>query len=162
MTIKFYRHYLIYKYNLTFSLFCMTCKLTTMKNHLKKGNFYFQALFNIFILTSLTPKIWRLVVHDYSETTLIRLFVKSNTSHKFWEQSPSPHYQCCLQVSETVSWHKLRYRYPCQYAATLSRGKGLDLFLQRRPFKNFHNFFQDLAWSQRFMWDIVTKFEEVR
>ena len=27
-----------------------------------------------------------------------------NTSHKFWDQSPSPHYQCCLQVSGTVSW----------------------------------------------------------
>ena len=31
-----------------------------------------------------------------------------NTWQTFWDQSPSPHYQCCLQVSETVSWHKLR------------------------------------------------------
>ena len=31
-----------------------------------------------------------------------------NNSHKFWDQSPSPHYQCCLQVSETVPWHKFR------------------------------------------------------
>ena len=38
-----------------------------------------------------------------------------NTSHKFWDQSPSPHYQCCLQVSETVSWHKLR----CCYSANI-------------------------------------------
>ena len=36
-----------------------------------------------------------------------------NTSHKFWDQSPSPHYQCCLEVSETVFWHKL----PCYYSA---------------------------------------------
>ena len=31
MTIKFYRHYLIYKYNFTFSLFCTTYKLTNDK-----------------------------------------------------------------------------------------------------------------------------------
>ena len=30
-----------------------------------------------------------------------------NTSHKFLDQSPSTHYQCCLQLSKTVSWHKL-------------------------------------------------------
>ena len=34
-----------------------------------------------------------------------------NTSHKFWDLSPVPHYQCCLQVSETGSWHKLRRCY---------------------------------------------------
>ena len=28
-----------------------------------------------------------------------------NTSSKFWDQFPSHHYQCCFQVSETVSWH---------------------------------------------------------
>ena len=28
-----------------------------------------------------------------------------NTSNKFWDQFPSHHYQCCFQVSETVSWH---------------------------------------------------------
>ena len=56
-------------------------------------------------------------------------------SHKFWDQSPFPYYQCCLQVSETVSRHKL-----CQYAAILSRGKGPDLFLQSGPFQNFHKF----------------------
>ena len=36
----------------------------------------------------------------------------SNTSHIFWDQSPYHHYQCCLQVSETVFWHKLGF---CQY-----------------------------------------------
>ena len=35
-----------------------------------------------------------------------------NTSHKFWDQTPCLHYQCCLQVSETVSWHKLWCCYP--------------------------------------------------
>ena len=38
-----------------------------------------------------------------------------NTSYKFWDQSPSPQYQCCLQVSGTVSWHKLR----CCYSANM-------------------------------------------
>ena len=26
----------------------------------------------------------------------------SNNSHKFWRQCPSPQYQCCFQVSESV------------------------------------------------------------
>ena len=43
MMIKFYRHYLIYKYNFTFLLFYTTYKLTNgKKNHLDfKENFYF-------------------------------------------------------------------------------------------------------------------------
>ena len=62
MVIKFYCDYIIYahmyKYNFTFSLSCTTCQLTNdKKNNLDfKGNFYFQTLFNIFILTPLTPK----------------------------------------------------------------------------------------------------------
>ena len=35
-----------------------------------------------------------------------------------------------------------------QYAPTLSRVKGPDLFLQSGPFQNFHKFFQELTWSQ--------------
>ena len=35
-----------------------------------------------------------------------------------------------------------------QYAATLSRRKGPDLFLQSGPFQNFLKFFQELTWSQ--------------
>ena len=31
MVIKFYRYYLIYEYNFTFSLFCMTYKLANDK-----------------------------------------------------------------------------------------------------------------------------------
>ena len=38
-----------------------------------------------------------------------------NTSHKFWDQSTCPHYQCCLQVSETVSW----YKFWCCYSANI-------------------------------------------
>ena len=38
-----------------------------------------------------------------------------NTLHKFWDESPSPHDQCCLQVFGTVSWHKLR----CCYSANM-------------------------------------------
>ena len=35
-----------------------------------------------------------------------------------------------------------------QYAVTLSTGRGPDLFLQSKPFQNFHEFFQELTWSQ--------------
>ena len=41
--------------------------------------------------------------------------VTYKTSHKLWDQSPYPHYQCCLQVSETVSWRKLS----CCYSANM-------------------------------------------
>ena len=37
---------------------------------------------------------------------------------------------------------------PCQYAATLSRWKGPDLFLKSGPFQNFHKYFQEWTWSQ--------------
>ena len=37
--------------------------------------------------------------------------VNDNTSHKFRDQSSSPHHHCCLQVTEPVSWHKLRRCY---------------------------------------------------
>ena len=32
---------------------------------------------------------------------------RNNTLHKFWDPSPSTHYQCRLQISEIVSWKKL-------------------------------------------------------
>ena len=48
-----------------------------------------------------------------------------NTLHKFWDQSPSPHYQCCLQVSETVSWHKLRSCYSSRMLQHWVGGRGL-------------------------------------
>ena len=35
----------------------------------------------------------------------------------------------------------------CQYVATLSRGRGSDLYLQSRPFYNFHKSFQELTWT---------------
>ena len=47
---------------------------------------------------------------------LLRIFQSFyNTSHKFWDQSPSPHYQCCFQVFETVPWHK----FPCCYSSNI-------------------------------------------
>ena len=36
----------------------------------------------------------------------------------------------------------------CQYAATLSRGKGPDLLLENEPFQNFQKIFQELTSSQ--------------
>ena len=38
-------------------------------------------------------------------------YVAYNTSHNSWDQSFSSHYQYCLLVSGTVSWHKLRCCY---------------------------------------------------
>ena len=43
----------------------------------------------------------------------------------------------------------------CQYAATLTRGEGADLFLQSGPFQNFQKIFQELTWFESFMWDVV-------
>ena len=51
-----------------------------------------------------------------------------NTSHKFWDQSHSPHYQNCLQVSETVTWHKLRCCYSANTLQHGVEGKGLIYF----------------------------------
>ena len=64
-----------------------------------------------------------------------------NSSHKFWEQFSSPHYQCCLQISEIISWLLLLF----QYATTLSRGNEVwFLILQNWSFQSFHKFFQEL------------------
>ena len=51
--------------------------------------------------------------------------------------SPTPNYQCCLQVSKTVSVLLL-----FNYAATLSRVEESDLFLQSWWFQNLHKFFK--------------------
>ena len=40
-----------------------------------------------------------------------------NISHKFWDQSPSPHYQCCFHVFKTASWHKTRSCFSSNIAA---------------------------------------------
>ena len=45
----------------------------------------------------------------FSKPFLFFIYFLDNTSHKFWDQFP--HDQCCLQVSETVSPHKLRCCY---------------------------------------------------
>ena len=63
-----------------------------------------------------------------------------NTSHKFWDQSPSPHYQCCLQVSETVSWHKFRCRYSANILQHWVGGRGLIYFCKVDNSRIFINF----------------------
>ena len=63
-----------------------------------------------------------------------------NTSHKFWDQSPSPHYQCCLQVSETVSWHKFRCRYSANILQHWVGGRGLIYFCKVDHSRIFLNF----------------------
>ena len=50
----------------------------------------------------------------------------------------------------------------CQYTATMSGVDRPNLFLQGGPFRNFQKFFQELNWFQFFMWDILTKLEEVK
>ena len=67
---------------------------------------------------------WRSTINiNKTLTVSFSMSCSCNASHKFWYQSPSPHYQCCLQVSETGCWRKL-----FQYAATLSRGRELTSF----------------------------------
>ena len=51
-----------------------------------------------------------------------------NTSHKFWDQTPCLHYQCCLQVSKTVSWHKLWCCYPANILQHWVGRRGLIYF----------------------------------
>ena len=76
---------------------------------------------------SQTAKIKSITEIFFSEKDFWNWFIY-NTSHKFWGQSPFPHYQCCLQLSETVSWHKLC----CCYSANLLQhwvgGRGLIYF----------------------------------
>ena len=62
-------------------MFCSFCAMYKLpideKNNLDfKRNFYFQTLFNIFILTPLTPEVQRLVIHDESNTILMWIFAK--------------------------------------------------------------------------------------
>ena len=58
------------------------------------------------------------------------VFIIFNTSHKFWDQSPSPHYQRCLQVSETVCWHKLRCCYSTNMLQHWAGGRDLIYFCE--------------------------------
>ena len=62
---------------------------------------------------------------------LLRMFNKlkaANASHIFWVQFPCPHCQCCFQVSETVSWHKLRCYYSFNMLQNWVRGRSLTYF----------------------------------
>ena len=54
--------------------------------------------------------------------------ISYNTSHKFWDQSPFPHYQSCLQVSETVPWHKVQCCYSVNILQHLVGGWWLIYF----------------------------------
>ena len=63
-----------------------------------------------------------------------------NTSHKFWDKSPSPHYQCCLQVSETVSWHKLQSCYSSNMLQHWVGGRDLIYFCKGDHSRIFMNF----------------------
>ena len=58
------------------------------------------------------------------------------------------HCQCCLQVSETVSWQKALVLQFLKHAEKLSKWDGAYLFFQSAPFKEFWDFFQKLTWSQ--------------
>ena len=63
-----------------------------------------------------------------------------NASHKFWDPSPPP-----LSMLFASIWDSFLAQASalllCQYAATLSRGKGPDLFLESGPFQDFKKFF---------------------
>ena len=64
----------------------------------------------------------------FPNACLLSIFLLDKTSHKFWDQSPSTHYQCCLQVSETGSWHKLRCFYSSNMLQHWIRGRDLICF----------------------------------
>ena len=63
-----------------------------------------------------------------------------NTSHKFWDQTPSSRYQCCLQVSETVSWHKLQSCHSSNMLQHWVGGRGLTYFCKVDYSRFFMNF----------------------
>ena len=52
----------------------------------------------------------------------------SKPSFIFYLFPPSPHYQCCLQVSETVSWHKLWFFFPVNMLQHWVGGRDLICF----------------------------------
>ena len=77
------------------------------------------------ILTS--PKKWKTEFKSLKLNTFGTV-CSCNTSHKFWDRSPSPHYQCCLQVSKTVSWQKLRCCYSDNILQLWVEGRDLVYF----------------------------------
>ena len=68
---------------------------------------------------------------------------KYNTWHKFWDQSPSLHYQCSLQVSETESWHKLRCCYSSNMLQHWVGERGLIYFCKVDHSRISINFFRN-------------------
>ena len=67
---------------------------------------------------------------------------------------PLPHDKCCLQVSEAVSWHKLRCCYSANILQHWVRGKSLVYFCKVDHSRIFQKFCQELTFSQKFMWDM--------
>ena len=67
-------------------------------------------------------------------------FIFLNTSHKFWDQPPTPNYHCCLQVSEIVSWWKLRCSLSFNILQYLVGGRGLIYFYKVENSRIFINF----------------------
>ena len=77
----------------------------------------------------------------FFQTFLYFLFIfLDNTSHKFWDQSPSPHYQFCLQVCDTVSWHKLQSCYSPNMLQHWVAGSDLIYFCKEIYSEIFMNF----------------------
>ena len=65
--------------------------------------------------TSRTVSLTQKKFQTFPNPLLFFIHFLDNTSHKFWDQSPSPHDQCYLHVSETVSSHNLQ----CCYSANM-------------------------------------------
>ena len=89
---------------------------------------------NIFVI------IWLTNIKDIKQIENLRQAKVYNTSHKFWDQSPSLHYQCCLQVSETVSLHKLWCCYSTNILRHWVAGRGLIYFWKVDNSRIFRNF----------------------
>ena len=82
--------------------------------------------------------LWSDALHQCYQA--LTLSLTHNTSHKFWDQFPCLHDQCCLQVSETVSCHKLRCCYSANMLQHWVRGRGLIFFCKVDHFRISINF----------------------
>ena len=88
------------------------------------------------------------------------LIFVDNNSHKFRDQPPSPHYQCCLQVFGTVWCCKLWYCFSFNILQNWLKGRGMLYFCKVDHSRISIAFFRNLP--EIIMWDIVTKVEEDR
>ena len=76
--------------------------------------------------------------------------ISYNTSHKFWDQSPFPHYQSCLQVSETVSWDKSWCCYSTNILQHQVWGRDLIYFFKMDDFRISRNLSRNWAGLNNF------------